>query len=305
MKAPLALRFLVLTGSLLVSAAACLSAPLPSKGGIVVVGSSATGSNEFAQAFEFASVETFGMTSTFTFANGTTQQLQPPLLRKTLSYPDYPALTLVTEADWLELDKIAKEAEDVGRQYPKATSLAKALVDKIAFVRQKGRQGNVVVAGQWMSAQDYQQKHTDAKVDYMPLLDLGGKIYKNVRLSVLKDQQMKIMHDGGFSTVEVADLKKLPEADRKALAKTNPRLAPVLGFSAADVGSSAGSVAAAAGNDASRPTTFSYAIVGDTVTITRIGGQEQYAIDKVPQALLTANADLAQAVKEKLAKKGR
>ncbi|WP_038172257.1 hypothetical protein [Verrucomicrobium sp. BvORR106] len=273
------------------------AAPIPAKGGIVVIGSSASGGDEFATAHEYVSVETFGMTSTFTFADGSSKQLQPPILRRMVPYPSYGQLTLVSDEDWQGLEKIGAEAQDTAKRYPKATALMQPLIGQIASALEKHRQGNVVIAGRWMPLQEYQRQHASAKADYVPLLEIAGKIYKNVRMSAVKDQEIKLMHDGGFSTVQLDELKKLPDAQRKALAKTNPRMAPLLGFKADELGASAGSMAAAAVNDANRPTTFSFSISGNNVIINRIGGQETYALDKVPQELLNANVDLARAVK--------
>lgn len=274
-----------------------VAAPIPAKGGVVIIGSSASSGDEFATAHEYASVETFGMTSTFTFADGSSKQLQPPVLRKMVPYPSYGQLTLVSDEDWQGLEKIAQEAQDTARKYPKSVALMQPLIGQIATALEKRRQGNVVIAGRWMPLQEYQRQHASAKADYVPLLEIAGKIYKNVRMSAVKEQEIKLMHDGGFSTVQLDDLKKLPDAQRKELAKTNPRMAPLLGFRADELGASAGSMAAAAVSDANRPTTFSFSISGNNVIINRIGGQETYALDKVPQSLLDANVDLARAVK--------
>ncbi|WP_050025657.1 hypothetical protein [Verrucomicrobium sp. BvORR034] len=273
------------------------AAPIPAKGGVVVIGSSASSGDEFATAHEFVSVETFGMTSTFTFADGSSKQLQPPVLRKMVPYPIYGQLTLVSDEDWKGLEKIGAEAQETARRYPKAVALMQPLIGQIVAAMDKHRQGNVVVAGRWMPLQEFQRQHANAKADYVPMLEIAGKTYKNVRMSAVKDLEIKLMHDGGFSTVQLDDLKKLPDAQRKELARTNPRMAPLLGFKAEELGASAGSVAASAVSDASRPTTFSFSISGKNVIINRIGGQETYALDKVPQELLDANVDLARAVK--------
>lgn len=277
---------------------------IATKGGVVIFSSGASSSPEFAEAKEYASMEAFGMTSTFTFADGSTRQFQPPALRAVIPYPDYAALTLVTEAEWRALDKFSTDAADAARKYPRSATLLQGLIGTIAIARQKQQQGHVVVAGQWLTKADYEKKAEGVKADYVPRLDVAGKTYKNVRLSAVKGEQVKLMHDGGFSDVLMAELKKLPEAERKELARTNPRLAPILGFKASEVGSSAGSIAAAA--EGGEPTfgNFSYTINGSQVTITRVGGKDTFEMDRVPETYLKANHDLARAVKEYKAKKG-
>ncbi len=294
---PRALLLLALAGT---TATQSPAAPIATKGGVVIFASSASGDNEFAEAREFVAMESIGMTSTFTFADGTKRQAQRPTLRTVVPYPDYATLTLVTDADWQAFQKFGTDAEAVARQYPRSVALMQALGTRIRAALQKRQEGNVVVAGQWMSLADYQKKAADAQADYVARLEVGGRVYKNARLSAVKDDQMKLMHDGGFSHVPVADLKKLPDDERKALARTNPRLAPVLGFKPGEVGASAGSIAASRDPGGADLATFSFTIRGGEVVINRVGASETYPVDKVPAAYLAANVDLARAVKEHL-----
>lgn len=289
--------------SLLAAASLCHAVTIPSKGGIAVFTSNESDNDKFAMASEFVSVETFGMTSTFKFANGQTRQMQPPALRVIIPYPDYAALTLVTEADWQALEKIAQDADAAALKYPKSAPLMQALKATLTTALQKHQQGYVVIGGGWLSKEEYEKKVTDTKADYVPQMVLSGKMYKNVRLSAVNGEQVKLMHDGGFTSVPLTDLQKLPDEHRKPLARTNPRLASILGYKAADLGSSAGSIAAASAQNPGTYSTFSYTIVGDQVTITRVGATETYVIDKVPAGYLSNNPELAQAVKEHLAKK--
>src|SRR5687768_5120484 len=105
---PLSFRRAALaTLSLLTACSLCHGVTIPYRGGIVVFTSTDSENDKFAVAHEYVSMETFGMTSTFKFANGQTRQMQPPALRAAVPYPDYAALTLVTEADWQALEKIA------------------------------------------------------------------------------------------------------------------------------------------------------------------------------------------------------
>jgi hypothetical protein len=296
-------RVMMTAACLLAAASLCHAAPIPTKRGIVVFTLSEGDSDKFAMASEYESMESFGMTSTFKFANGQTRQLQPPNLRAVLPYPDYAALTLVTEADWLALEKIAQDADAVAKKYPKSATLAEALKTRLTGALQRHQEGFVVINGGWLSKEDYSKQITDTKADYVAQLVLSGKAYKNVRLSTVNGDLVKLMHDGGFSSVPLADLQKLPDETRKPLARTNPRLASILGYKAADLDSSAGSIAAAAVPVSSAYTTFSYSIAGDQVTITRVGSTETYAIDKVPAGYISNNPELAQAVKDYLAKK--
>jgi hypothetical protein len=296
-------RVALTTTCLLAAASLCHAASIPSKGGIVVFTTNESDNDKFAMANEYESMETFGMTSTFKFANGQTQQMQPPRLRVVVPYPDYAALTLVTEADWLALEKIAQDANAAAQKYPKSATLMEALKTRLTAALQKHAQGHVVINGGWLSKEDYEKKITDTKADYVPQLALSGKVYKNVRLSAVNGDQVKLMHDGGFTSVLLTDLQKLPDETKKPLAKTNPRLASILGYKAADLNSSAGSIAAATTPTTGAYTTFSYSITGDQVTITRVGSTEIYAIDKVPAGYLANNPELAQAVKDHLAKK--
>jgi hypothetical protein len=287
---------------LLAAASLSQAATIPTKGGIVVFTNSEGDSDKFATASEYESKESFGMTSTFKFAGGQTRQLQPPNLRAVIPYPDYAALTLVTEADWQALEKIAQDADAVAKKYPKSAPLAEALKTRLTGALQRHREGFLVINGAWLSKEDYEKKVVDTKADYVAQLVLSGKAYKNVRLSTVNGDLVKLMHDGGFSSVPLADLQKLPEEQRKSLAKTNPRMASILGYKAADLDSSAGSIAAAS-TTSSAYTTFSYSIVGDQVTITRVGSTETFAIDKVPAGYISNNPELAQAIKDYLAKK--
>ncbi|RBP47335.1 hypothetical protein DES53_101132 [Roseimicrobium gellanilyticum] len=296
-------RAALIATALLAAAPLCDAATIPSKGGIVVFTSNEGDSDKFAVANEFVSVETFGMTSTFKFANGQSRQMQPPNLRAVVPYPDYAALTLVTEADWDALEKIAQDADAAAQKYPKSATLMQGLKATLTTALQKHQQGYVVINGGWLSKEDYAKKVTDTKADYVAQMVLSGKMYKNVRLSAVNGDLVKLMHDGGFANVPLADLQKLPDETRKPLAKTNPRLASILGYKAADLGSSAGSVAAANVASAGTYSTFSYTIAGEQVTITRVGTTETYAIDKVPAGYLSNNPELAQAVKDHLAKK--
>jgi hypothetical protein len=296
-------RVALMMACLLAAASWCQAAPIPTRGGIVVFTLNEGDNEKFAQAHEYESMETFGMTSTFKFANGQTRQMHPPNLRAVVPYPDYAALTLVTEADWQALEKIAQDADTTAQKYPKSATLTQALKTRLSAALQKHREGYVVINGGWLSKEDYEKKITDTKADYVPQLALSGKVYKNVRLSTVNGEQVKLMHDGGFSSVPLADLKKLPEETRKPLARTNPRLASILGYKAAELDSSSGSIAAAATPATGAYTTFSYSIAGDQVTITRVGSTEMYAIDKVPAGYLANNPELAQAVKDHLAKK--
>jgi hypothetical protein len=296
-------RAVMTTICLLAVASLCHAATIPSKGGVVVFTSNEGDSDKFAVANEFVTMETFGMTSTFTFANGQTRQMQPPNLRAVVPYPDYAALTLVNEADWQALEKIAQDADAAAQKYPKSAALMQALKNTLTGALQKHQQGFVVINGGWLSKEDYEKKITDTKADYVAQMVLSGKMYKNVRLSAVNGDQVKLMHDGGFTSVPLTDLQKLPEEQRKPLAKTNPRLASILGYKAADLGSSAGSIAAASTPTSGAYTTFSYSINGEHVTITRVGSTEMYAIDAVPAGYLANNPELAQAVKEYLAKK--
>ncbi len=277
---------------------------IPTKGGIVVFTSNDSENDMFAMAHEFVSMESFGMTSTFKFANGATRQMQPPALRAVVPYPDYAALTLVTDADWQALEKISRDADAAAKKYPKSVPLMQALKATLATARQRHQEGYVVIKGGWLSKSDYEKKITDTKADYVTRLDILGKTYKNVRLSAVNEDQVKLMHDGGFSTVALAELKKLPDPERKALARTNPRLASILGYTAGELGSSSGSIAAAAVQGTGGLSTFSFSIIGDEINITRVGrSTETFAVDKVPPSYLAENPDLAQAVKDHLAKK--
>ena len=277
---------------------------IPTKGGIAVFTPNDSDNDKFAAAHEFVSMESFGMTSTFKFANGTTRQMQPPALRVVIPYPDYAALTLVTEADWQALEKIYQDADAAAKKYPKSAPLMQALQATLATALQKHKEGYVVITGGWLSKADYEKKITDTKADYVARLDIMGKTYKNVRMSAVSDDQVKLMHDGGFSNVALAELKKLPDPERKALARTNPRLASILGYTSGELGSSSGSIAAAAVQNTGGLSTFSFSIVGDEINITRVGhSTETFAVDKVPSSYLTENSDLAQAVKDHLAKK--
>lgn len=298
------LRRVMMTATCLLAAASLSqAATIPTKRGIVVFTLSEGDSDKFAMASEYESMESFGMTSTFTFANGQTRQLQPPNLRAVVPYPDYAALTLVTEADWQALEKIAKDADAAAQKYPKSATLAEALKTRLTGALQKHREGFLVINGGWLSKEDYEKKVTDTKADYVAQLALSGKTYKNVRLSTVNGDLVKLMHDGGFSSVPLADLQKLPEEQRKPLARTNPRLASILGYKAADLDSSSGSIAAAAIPVSNAYTTLSYSIAEDQVTIKRVGSIETYAIDKVPAGYISNNPELAQAIKDYLAKK--
>jgi hypothetical protein len=294
----------IVVAGLVLTSSTSHAATIPSKGGVVIFTSSDADNDKFAVANEFVSMESFGMTSTFKFPNGKTLQMQPPALRMVVPYPDYTALTLVTEADWQAMEKIAEDADKAAKKYPKSVPLMEALKATLNTALQKHQQGYVVIQGGWLSKADYEKKVGDTKADYVARLDIMGKTYKNVRLSTVADEQVKIMHDGGFSTVPLAELKKLPDSERKPLARTNPRLASILGYNAADLGSSAGSIAAAVVQNSGGLSTFSFSIVGDQVTITRVGGStETFAMDKLPANYLSANPELAQAVKDYLAKK--
>jgi hypothetical protein len=295
-------RATLVATSLLAAASLCHAVDIPSKGGIVVFTTTDSESDKFAMANEYVSMESFGMTSTFKFANGQTRQMQPPALRVVVPYPDYAALTLVTDADWQALEKISQDADAAALKYPKSAPLMQALKATLATALQKHQQGYVVISGGWLSKEDYAKKVTDTKADYVEKVVLSGKMYKNVRLSAVNGDLVKLMHDGGFANVPLADLQKLPEDQRKPLARTNPRLASILGYKAADLGSSAGSIAAAAVVNSGAYNTLSYSIVGDKVTITRVGSTETFDIDKVPAEYLSNNPDLVQAIKDHLAK---
>jgi hypothetical protein len=274
---------------------------VPAKGGVVIVGSATSASDEFAQAFEYVTVETYGLTSTFKFADGSVRKWQPPQLRRIVPYPDYAQLTLVSDEQWQELENLALAAAETARMYPKSAPFVTPVVGQINSALAKRHQGNVVVAGRWMSLQDYERSHADAKVDYLDQLDLAGKVYKNVRVSAVKDLQVKLMHDGGFTTVPLEDLKKQPEGKRKGLAKTNPRLAPLFGFTAEESGASAGSLAA---SQTAAPAALSFVISRGVVTITEMGGSKQFPVGRVPQHYLDADEGLSRAVSRALEKSG-
>jgi hypothetical protein len=271
------------------------SAPTPastaSAKGVVIYVSGASASDEFASAAEFTKMETFGMTSTFTFTDGRTMQVAPTSLKKVFMYPDFSTLTLVTDSDWKGLEGQANQAGAVMTQYPKSAPVLAAFIEKVRAATLRAKEGMVVVEGRWMTQQQYQQARTTSPNNYVAVLNVNGKIYKNAKALSLDGGQLKIMHDGGFATIVVTSLS---DAQKQELAKTDANIGRVL--------------APGIAGTLPPPTTrsgYPFSIVNDVVTVQLPDGQKTFALDRVPPSLTDNDPNLAKEVASRLAEKAK
>jgi hypothetical protein len=252
--------------------------PAPPRG-IVIHASGSSTSAETALASEFTKLEAIGMTSTFTFADGKTLQMQPTSMMKVFMYPDLAAMTLINEQDAAKLHEQKAQMATLSKQYPRSASILAAQVAKIDETLARMQQGNVFVGGRWMTRQEYQQASTGQSNSYVAVLTVGGQVYKNAKASALEGDQLKIMHDGGFATLSTA---RLTPVQRQELARTSPNIGRVL---APEIAGSLPAPTTRSGN--------SFSIVTDLVTIQLPGGAKTYPLDQVPASLLQSDPTLA------------
>ena len=287
------LRISPLVLSLIVGASGLRSADAPAAPsvakGVVIFADEGSAADEFAIAKEFVAVDSFGMTSTFTFADGKTMQVQPTKMRKIFMYPDFSSMTLLTENDWKSIQDQADQATALMKKYPRSAPILKAFVERLNNAIARSKQGLLWIAGKWMTPQEYEQQNASVKNAYVASLVIDGKVYKNVKASALQEDQLRIMHDGGFSTIA---LKKLSDAQRQDLAKTNTDLARML----------------APGSAGAAPVTktrFPFSIVGDTVTVQLPDGPKSYALDQVPGSLISNDSELETEIKRHRAERAK
>lgn len=281
---------------LVVGAHETRSAPTPpatgAAKGVVIYISSSSRSDEFASAMEFTKVETIGMTSTFTFADGKTVPMAPTNLKKVFMYPDFGTMTLVTEGDWKGVEDQMNQAVALMKQYPKSAPILAAFVEKVRAAMLRSKEGMVVVDGRWMTKEQYQKATTTSPNSYVAVLSVGGKTYKNAKALALDNGQLKIMHDGGFATLAVTSLS---EAQKQELARTDANIGRVL----------APGIAGTLPPPTTTRSGYSFSIVNDVVTVQLPDGQKTFPLNQVPPSLTGNDPILANEVARKLAEKAK
>ena len=193
--------------------------------GVVLTKQTPSESEAYWKPIEFGSIENYP-TSVVITPNGTkqTSTITRYQIGVVIEFVDLNATSIVSEDQFNKFKAARDSLAGYASQCKQAAGILSAVVQNYDQVLRYYADGNVLIAGKWISKHDYEAKmkadQLAATAGSIPELVSGGKTFKNVRVTKVVGDRISIMHEGGIASLHASELA---EEVRMKLEITFPR----------------------------------------------------------------------------------
>ncbi len=193
--------------------------------GVVLTKQTPSESEAYWKPIEFGSIENYP-TSVVITPKGTkqTSTITRYQIGVVIEFVDLNATSIVSEDQFNKFKAARDSLAGYASQCKQAADILSAVVQNYDQVLRYYADGNVLIAGKWISKHDYEAKmkadQLAATAGSIPELVSGGKTFKNVRVTKVVGDRISIMHEGGIASLHASELA---EEVRMKLEITFPR----------------------------------------------------------------------------------
>ena len=179
--------------------------------GVVLTKQTPSESEAYWKPIEFGSIENYP-TSVVITPKGTkqTSTITRYQIGVVIEFVDLNATSIVSEDQFNKFKAARDSLAGYASQCKQAAGILSAVVQNYDQVLRYYADGNVLIAGKWISKHDYEAKQKAdslaATAGSIPELVAGGKSFKNVRVTKVVGDRISIMHEGGIASLQVGEL---------------------------------------------------------------------------------------------------
>jgi hypothetical protein len=181
--------------------------------GVVLTKQTPSESEAYWKPIEFGSIENYP-TSVVITPRGTkqTSTITRYQIGVVIEFMDLNATSIVSEDQFNKFKAARDSLAGYASQCKQAAGILSDVVQNYDQVLRYYADGNVLIAGKWISKHDYEAKlkadALAATAGSIPELVSGGKTFKNVRVTKVVGDRISIMHEGGIASLHVVELNE-------------------------------------------------------------------------------------------------